>query len=141
MPWFCPKPSFHHPGSWFLLRLGSVDHAMPWFCPKPSFPHIQVVGFPIGLSPWTIQSPGSVQNLVFHHPGSWFPHRLGSEDHTMPWFCPKPSFLFVWDLGFRGVSSSTKPLEFIHTINAIKCLVCSLRETLALRELAPQLSP
>ena len=28
--------------------------------------HIQVVGFPIGLSPRTMQCLGSVQNLVFH---------------------------------------------------------------------------
>ena len=55
---------------------------MPWLCPKLSFPH----------------------------PGNWFHHRLGSEDHAMPWLCPKPSFLYVWDFGFRGVSSSAKPL-------------------------------
>ena len=82
---------------------------MPWFCPKPSFPHL----------------------------GSWFSHRLESEDYAMPWFCPKPSFLFAWDLGFRGGSSSAKPLEFILTINATERLVYSLRGTLALGELAP----
>ena len=71
MPWFCPKPSFHHPGSWFYHRLGSEDHAMPWFCPKPSF----------------------------HHPGSWFYHRL------------EITKKYVWDFDFRGVSSSTKPLN------------------------------
>ena len=65
---------------------------MPWFCPKLSFPH----------------------------PSSWFPHMLESEDHAMPWFCPKPSFSLAWDLGFRGVSSSAKPLEFIHAINVTK---------------------
>ena len=32
---------------------------MPWFRPKPSF-LIQVVGFPIGLGPRTIQDLGSV---------------------------------------------------------------------------------
>ena len=75
--------SFSHSSSWFPHRLESEDHTMPWFCPKPSFPH----------------------------PSSWFPHRLESEDHAMLWFCPKPSFLFALDLGFRGVRSSTKPLE------------------------------
>ena len=28
----------------------------------------------------------------------------------MPWLCLKLSFLYVWDIGFRGVSSSAKPL-------------------------------
>ena len=30
--------------------------------------------------------------------GSWFPHRLESEDHARPWFCPKlvVSFLSIW---------------------------------------------
>uniref|UniRef100_A0A7N2MTV7 BED-type domain-containing protein n=1 Tax=Quercus lobata TaxID=97700 RepID=A0A7N2MTV7_QUELO len=140
MPWFCPKPSFPHPGSWFPQRLESVDHAMPWFCPKPSFPH-PGSWFPQRLESVDHAMPWFCPKPSFPHPGSWFPQRLESVDHAMPWFCPKPSFLFVWDLGFRGVSSSAKPLEFIHTINTTKCLVCSLRGTLALRELAPQPSP
>ena len=28
----------------------------------------------------------------FSHLSSWFPHRFESEDHTIPWFCPKLSF-------------------------------------------------
>ena len=50
---------------------------MPWFCPKPSFHYIQVVGFPIGLSPRTMQCLGSVQNLVFHIQVVGFPIGLG----------------------------------------------------------------
>ena len=46
---------------------------------------IRVVGFPIGLSPRTMQGLGSVQNFL----STWFPHRLESEDHTSPGFCPK----------------------------------------------------
>ena len=100
--------SFSHLSSWLPHRLESEDHAIPWFCPKPSF-LIQVVGFPIGLSPRTMQCLGS--KTQFSHPGSWFPHRLESEDYAMPWFCPKPSFLLALELGFKGVSSSAKPLE------------------------------
>ena len=37
---------------------------MPWFCPKPSFV-VQVVGFPIGLSPRTMQCLGSAPELSF----------------------------------------------------------------------------
>ena len=51
----------------------------------------EVVGFPIGLSPRTTQGLGSVQNSVFFLLSSWFSHRLESEDHTRPWFCPKLS--------------------------------------------------
>ena len=25
----------------------------------------------------------------------WFPHRLGSEDHTKPWFCPKLGIIII----------------------------------------------
>ena len=102
---------------------------------------IQVVGFPIGLSPRTMQCLGSIQNLVFLIQVVGFPHRLESEDYAMPWFCPKPSFPLAWALGFRGIISSAKPLEFIYTINVTKRLVCSLRGVLALGELAPQPSP
>ena len=31
--------------------------------------------------------------FVFSHLSSWFPHRFEFEDHTIPWFCPKLSFL------------------------------------------------
>ena len=80
-------------GSWFSQRVESEDNTMPWFCPKP-FLFSQVVGFPISLSPRTIQCHGSVQNLCFFS-GSWFPHRLETEDHTIPWFCQKPLFFFL----------------------------------------------
>ena len=140
MPWFCPKPSFPHPGSWFSHRLESEDYAMPWFCPKPSFPH-PGSWFSRRLESEDYAMPWFCPKPSFPHPGSWFSHRLESEDYAMPWFYSKPSFLFAWDFGFRGVSSSAKPLEFIHTINATKRLVCSLREALALGELALQPSP
>ena len=47
-----------------------------------------MTNLPIGLSPRTMQYLNSVQNLEFSL-SSWFPHRLESEDHTIPWFCPK----------------------------------------------------
>ena len=50
--------------SWFPHRFESEDHAIPWFCPKLRF-LLKVVGFPIGLSPRTMQYLGSVQNLDF----------------------------------------------------------------------------
>ena len=55
----------------------------------------QVIGFLVGLSTRTIQCPGSVQNFCFFL-GSWFPHKLVSVDHTMPWFCQKPQFFLMW---------------------------------------------
>ena len=66
--------------SWFPHRLESEDHAMPWFCPKPSF-LLQVVGFPTGLSPRTMQCLGSVQNLVFLIQVVGFP--IGLSPRTM----------------------------------------------------------
>ena len=118
MPWFCPKPLYFSQvagfpvglrprsiqclgsvqnlyffsGSWFPHRLESEEHTMPWLFPKPLL-FSQVVGFPISLSPGTIQCFGSIQNLCFFS-GSWFPHRLETEDHTIPWFCQKPLFFF-----------------------------------------------
>ena len=74
---------------------------MSWFCLKPSF-LIQVVGFPIGLSPRTMQYLGSVKNLIFI--SSWGNYPLGYG-------------VGAW---FKGTSSSAKPLEFIHAINATK---------------------
>ena len=72
--------SFSHPSSWFPHRFESEDHTIPWFCPKLSF-LIQVVGFPIGLSPRTIQCLGSVQNLVFLIQVVGFP--IGLSPRTM----------------------------------------------------------
>ena len=69
-------------GSWFPHRLKSEYHAMPCFCIK-SFVFSKVVGFPIGVSPRTIQWLGPVQDLCLFS-GSWFPHRFESENHTMP---------------------------------------------------------
>ena len=74
---------FSHPSSWFPHKLESEDHAMPWFCPKPSF-CIQVVGFPIGLSPRTMQCLGSVQNLVFLIQVVGFPIGLGPRTMQCP---------------------------------------------------------
>ena len=31
---------------------------------------------------------------------TWFPHRLRSEDHTRPWFCPKLVIIKIFVLGF-----------------------------------------
>ena len=102
-------------GSWFPHWPKSEDHTRPQFSPKPLV-FSQVVGFPIGLSPRTIQCLGSVQNLWFFlrqlvspqtlvrgpyntlvpsktfgfFLGGWFPHSLVSEDHTRPQFCPEP---------------------------------------------------
>ena len=80
-----------HPGSWFPHRLESKDHALPCFCPKLSF-LIQVVGFPIGLSPRTMQCLGSIQNLVLI--SSWGNYPLGYG------VCPR----------FKRIGSSAKPL-------------------------------
>ena len=38
-----------------------------------------------GLAPW----PSDFLS-------SWLPHRLESEDHAIPWFCPKLDFLSSW---------------------------------------------
>ena len=46
----------------FPHRLESEDHARPWFCPR-LVRFFYVLGFPIGLSPWTMQGLGSVQDL------------------------------------------------------------------------------
>ena len=55
--------SFSYPSSWFPHWFGSEDHTRPWFCPKLviiiNF-FFFVLGFPIGLSPRTIQGLGSV---------------------------------------------------------------------------------
>ena len=53
---------------------------------------VRVVGFPLGLSPRTMQGLGYVQNFL----STWFPHRLESEDHARPWFCPKLFFGSTW---------------------------------------------
>ena len=106
---------------------------------------IQVVGFPIGLSPRTMQCLGSVQNLVFLIQVVGFP--IGLSPRTMQCLGSVQNLVFslhgalAWGLGFRGVSSPVKPLEFIYTINVTKRLVCSLQGALALGELAPQPSP
>ena len=58
--------------TWFPHRLESEDHARPWFCPELVIIKIFVLGFPIGLSPRTIQGLGSAQNLMpffFYAPG------------------------------------------------------------------------
>ena len=57
---------------------------------------IRVVGFPIGLSPRTMQGLGSVQNLWFFLFCTWFPHRLESEDHARPRFCPKVMIFLLY---------------------------------------------
>src|SRR6266702_2535950 len=71
---------------------------------------VQVFDFPIGLSPRTIQGFGSAQKLViFITFRAWFPHRLESEDHTRPWFCPWAHMLngpgprIYWAHKSRGV--------------------------------------
>ena len=64
---------------------------MPWFCPKLSF-LIQVVGFPIGLSPMTMQCLGSVQNSVLISSWGNYPLSYG----MCPWF--------------KRIGSSAKPL-------------------------------
>ena len=91
IPWFCPKLRFLS-SNWFPHRFESEDHAILWFCPILRI-FFQVVGFPIGLSPRTIQYLGSVQNLDISL-SSWFPHRFEFEDHTIPWFCPKLRYFF-----------------------------------------------
>ena len=64
-----------------------------------------------------MQYLGSVQNLILI--SSWFPHRFESENHAIPWFCPKLDF-YNWGnyppgygVGpwFKGTRSSAKPLE------------------------------
>ena len=57
--------------------------------------------------PWFYRL-GSIQNLCFFL-GSWFPHRLESEDHTMPWFYPKLVLFFIYIyFFFPKTSPSTK---------------------------------
>ena len=60
-PWFCPKLFVFLLCTWFPHRLESEDHASPRFCPKLMF--FSVLGFPIGLSPRTMQVLGFVQNF------------------------------------------------------------------------------
>ena len=86
------KTQFYHPSSWFPHRFESEDHTIHWFCPKLSF-LIQVVRFPISLSPRTIQYLGSVQNSVLISSWGNYPLSYG----VGPWF--------------KGTSSSAKPLE------------------------------
>ena len=95
---YCPcrllsNKAFHHfPNNfhsfnlfWYLIRgLSNLEFLLSSW----PFPRFEVVGFPIGLSPRTMQYFGSVQNPVFLL-SSWFPHRFESEDHAIPWFCPK----------------------------------------------------
>ena len=59
----------------------SEDYAGPWFCPKLVFFFLKVVGFPIGLSPRTMQDLGSVQNLYFFLKVVGFP--IGLSPRTM----------------------------------------------------------
>ena len=67
-----------------------------------------VLGFPIGLSPRTMQGLGSVQNLWFFLFCTWFPHRLESEDHARSWLCPKLVIFSFFVLGFpTGLSPRT----------------------------------
>ena len=75
--------------SWFTHKFESEDHAIPWFIPKLRI--YKVVGFPIGLSPRTMQFFDSIQNLELL--SSWFPHRFEFKDHIIPWFCPKLRFI------------------------------------------------
>ena len=49
--------------TWFPHRLESEDHTRPWFCPKLVIIKIFVLGFPIGLSPRTIQGLGFCPKL------------------------------------------------------------------------------
>ena len=60
----------------FSHRLESEDHTRPWFCPKLVIIFFFVLGFPIGLSPRTIQGLGSVQNLYFFSQLVGFPISL-----------------------------------------------------------------
>ena len=87
---------------------------------KPNLFLIQVVGFPIGLSSRTMQCLGSVQNLVFLIQVVGFPIDLSPRTMQYLGSVQNLVFLFAWDLGFKGVSSSAKPLEFIHAINTTK---------------------
>ena len=65
------------------------------------------------MSPRTIQYLGSVQNLEFSL-SSWFLHRFESENHAIPWFCPKLRYFFK----FGGISPSAKVWDVDLTLEA-----------------------
>ena len=87
--------TFSYPSSWFPHWLGLEDHARPWFCPELVIINIFVLGFPIGLSPRTIQGLGSVQNfmpffrhLVFPQVSHKFPSGRLPLATVIPWHGP-----------------------------------------------------
>ena len=50
-----------------------------------------------------MQGLGSVQPLVIFIFCTWFPHRLESEDHARPWFCPwAPVLNRAWAASLLG---------------------------------------
>ena len=120
-PWFCPKPIRFPFCTWFPHRLESEDHARSWFCPKLMM-IFYVLGFPIGLSPRTMQGLGSVQNLYFFL-CTWFPHRLESVDHARPWFCPKLMMIF-YVLGFP-IGLSPRTMQGLGSVQNLYFFLCT----------------
>ena len=43
-----------------------------------------------------LSSSPSYEIQTFFYPSIWFPHWLGSEDHTRPWFCPKLVIIIIF---------------------------------------------
>ena len=64
-----------------------------------------------------MQYLGSVQNLDISL-SSWFPHRLESEDHAIPWFCLKLRYFFK----FGGISPSAKVWDVDLTLEALRTI-------------------
>ena len=59
-----------------------------------------------------MQYLGSVQNLILI--SSWFPYRFESEDHAIPWFYPKLSFL-IQVVGFP-IGLSLKTIQYLGSV-------------------------
>ena len=64
-----------------------------------------------------MQYLGSVQNLDISL-SSWFPHRFESEDHAIPWFCPKLRYFFK----FGGISPSAKVRDVDLRLEALRII-------------------